>query len=228
MPLAIDSQDRPRRLLHYDPIFTPEDGVTLPVANQGRPLKTPDLNRVYRLLRGSIERFGNACIVHFMLTLPQEDVLWDDLGSSDVLSRFLLLIKSRLLKDADQHCPTTHPAVFHIASRESTHPRRPPCFHVVLIMEGSRYALPAWRDSEGDSLLRKIIESWADVIQVPQQAAASYVSYQPGKPGLSVYPLSLEDGYARLPDAFEKISTLCRVKGHQEGQRYRGVIMSRA
>ncbi|MDC8443670.1 inovirus-type Gp2 protein [Halomonas aquamarina] len=177
-------------------------------------------------MRKSIECYTRVLLARFTLKLPCDLALRTDIASSDRLSRFLLVIKSRIRRDTERWHLGHHAAVFHIASRAYTSPLHPPHFDIMLLIDGHLYPSAMSCNVEDNSLLAQIIESWATVLKMSPQEITTYVRYQPRKKGLCIHRLETGDDY-RLPEACEQAISLSKKKGRQNDQAYRGLIMSK-
>ena len=165
------------------------------------------VNKAHQLIRKSIECYTRVLLARFTLKMPCDLALRTEIASSNRLSRFLLVIKSRIRRDTERWHLGHHTAVFHIASRAYTSPLHPPHFDIMLLIDGHLYpsatSCNVEDDVEDNSLLAQIIESWAAVFKMSPQEITSYVRYQPGKVGLCIHRMEPGDEYLRLPEACE-------------------------
>lgn len=212
---------------HSANTFSPEEGVVLPVAKSQQPLLSSRLQKTYALFQKGGQRHEHTLVASFTIQLPHGDWFQNDLNSSDCLSRFLLVVKSRIKKDSQSRHSSSSSPVWHIALRDHQHPRHPTRLHIVLVIDGTLYpSRRAYEDHE-KTLLIQIQESLASVLSIPLAEVSQHVLCHAHYSGIRLHRFaSTEDD--DFGQAFLHASQLCTQRRKMPGWTHQSFLMSRA
>jgi hypothetical protein len=221
------STDNTNHTLHYESIFEPEPGISLPVLTAKGPLVKIYLHALYRVLKNAMNDHGRVLIVRCELYFPREMPILDSADTNGVADKFIASLKSKVKADMRRKKSPHKPAVRYVMAREYSKYDRPH-YHLALLLNGHAYRVLGTFDYNGDNLFWKVAEAWASALNIPVEMAKARVYYRWGKRGVSVYRLNPEDNYIQMPAAFQHCSYLCKAATKRFGKGHRGLLSSKS
>lgn len=214
--------------LYYEPFFTPEPGVSLPVLTEKGPLVRKYLDIAYRVFKQARESHSRILVACFTLTIPHDIELPDDIENNKAIVRFIRSVESKVSADIERKKSPHRCPVRYLIAREISNDGMPH-FHVVILLNGHAYRTVGTFDYEKSNLFWIVTEAWASALKVSEVEAVGCVRIG-GKhqktPGVSYYYLTSRDHYQKFPEAFKRASYLCKLATKQFGKRYKGVLSS--
>lgn len=222
------SQDNTNHRLHYHSEFTPpqERGLIFPVMTEQGPLVENYLEQAYNVFHKAMAAHSRVLAVRFDLHLPHGVALPEDAESNQVIRRFLASLSSKIRanlkrKESPHRCP-----VRHIVAREVGPRNKRVHFHVMLLLNGHAYRQLGTMASEAPNLFWMIAEAWASALKL--DVADTVNSIQCGfERGPVIYYLDPIEDYEKLPEAFRRVSYLCKAQTKHFGQHRHGLMTSR-
>lgn len=213
-------------VLHYNSEYMPTEGVVVPVMTAKGPLVLDYLDRAYQVFDNALKAHSKVLAVRFDLKLPQGIPLPDDAQTNRVMRRFLGSLQSKIDANLKRKGSPHKCLVRHIVAREIGHKNQNLHFHVMLLLNGHAFRHIGSIDCEDNNLFWLIVEAWASALKVTLEEAIDGV--QVGfKRGVAHYYLDPIEDYRKLPDAFHRVSYLCKAATKQYGDRHHGLMTSR-
>lgn len=220
------SKDNRNHILHYDPEYTPCEGVIIPVMTEKGPLVRNYLDQAYGVFNHALQAHSRVLALRFDLHLPKKVSLPDDAESNQVIRRFLSSLQSRidahLKRKGNPHsCP-----VRHIVAREVGRKSGRVHFHVMLLLNGHAFRHVGAIETDEDNLFWRIVAAWTSALGIDLREAVDGVQFG-FKRGVVQYYLYREKDYDKLRMAFHRASYLCKAATKRFGQRHQGLMTSK-